>query len=494
MASALHISDKARSSIAVVDEKLRSVGGVSAGRFIGNLSEFAAVALAARILGPAEFGKFSYILAVAVISGQLFDLGTARILTVRTSLLIGARANSEDVGRIYGSLFGLRLALGAILLPVLIWMGFTTRWSQLAAGLALGFLISVVLCLSAVFQSQLQFARYASSVYLPSVLRIVAIILLAASSHGSLHNLIIFYVAAHSVAILVLLCLIPRAKVHLRSPLNAKADLFNLFHFGKWLMAAAICEVVYLKTDVFALRFLSTPQDLGIYAAAFVFAGVFNLIFSSVVAYYIPVMCRAAGEKRMDRLKGYFLQSADLAALIGIPTAIGVWAVGPTLFPLVFGDQFRASAEVWPILAIYSVCVVINQTGAVFFALEKLHIISWVTLGILISNVFFCSLLVPRYGAFGAAWAVAIGQVFSLIVCCLATYRLIGAIPNLVRMGRYLVFSLLFFPLVRAVSLQNPKLNLGIKVFVGIVTYAVLLVLSRKNLAPFTRMDPEYGD
>jgi O-antigen/teichoic acid export membrane protein len=470
------------------------VGGVTAGRIIGNASEFVAIVLAARLLGPVEFGRFSYTLAVAAVSSQFFDLGTARILTIRSSLLIGSSAKSGDVGRVYGSLLGLRLAVGTALLPLLVWMGFNARWSYLAAGLGLGFLVSVVLSLSAVFQSQLEFGKYASSVYLPGTLRVAGLLLLLTSGHGSLRNLIIFYLIAHALVVLVLLYLIPWARVHLQSPVKAMGDLVSIFHFGKWLMVAAIFEVAYSKSDILSLRFLGTPHDLGIYAAAFVFAGIFSLIFSSVVAYYVPVMCRAAGEGRIDRLKDYFLESADFLALIGIPAALGVWAVSPTLFPLVFGEQFRASIAIWPILALYSGCIVVNQTGAVFFALEKLHIITIVTLGIFVSNLFFCSLLVPRYGAFGAAWAMVIGQVLNLVFCWIAVYRLIGTIPNVARMAYYLGCSLILFFLVRSFSIPIPKLDLGVKVLVGVVVYAVLLFLARKNITSLMRENPEYGD
>ena len=461
-------------------EKLKSVGGVTVGRVIGNASEFAAVALAARVLGPAEFGKLTYTLAVALISSQFFDLGAARILTIRASLLIGSRARPEDVGNVYGSLLGLRLAMGIVVLPLLVWMGLGTRSSYLAAGLGLGFLMSVVLCASAIFQSGLEFGKYASSVWLPGALRVLGVILLSVSGRASVPNLIVYYLAAHVLTVLVFLSLLPWRRIHVRNPLHSAGELFQLFHFGKWLMAAAIFEVAYARIDVLALRFLGTPRELGIYGAAFVFAGVFSLIFISVVAYYVPVMCRASGEGRIDRLKEYYLESADLLALIGLPAAIGIWAIGPTLFPLVFGEQYRASASVWPVLAIYSVCLMLNQTGTVFFALEKLHVITLVTLGTMVANLLLCFLLVPRYGALGAAWTVAIGQILSLIVCWLVVYRLIGVIPNLVRIGYYLGCSLILFPIVRSISIPMPKLSLGIKILVGIAVYAALLGLTRK--------------
>jgi O-antigen/teichoic acid export membrane protein len=467
---------------------------MTAARLIGNVCDFAAITMAARFLGPTEFGKFSYTLAVALVSGQLFDLGAARILTIRTSLLIGSGAKSEDVGRIYGSLFVLRLMLGIILLPLLAWLALSTRWSYLAAGLSLGFLISVVLCLSAVFQSRLEFGKYAASIFLPGAARLAGIILLVVSGNGSLHKFIIFYLVAHLLTVLALLQLIPWRKVHLQSPSKGVDDFLNLVHFGKWLMAAAVFEVAYLKTDVFTLRVLGNPHDLGIYTAAFVFAGFFSLVFNSVVAYYVPVMCRSAGEERIDRLKDYFLESADLLGLVGIPAAIGIWAVGPTLFPLVFGEQYQASAAVWPILATYSIFMVINQTGAVFFALGKLHIITLATMGIFVTNLLFCWLLVPHYGAFGAAWAVAIGQVLCLIFSWLVTYRLIGTYPNVVRLGYYLGSSLILFPLVRAVSIPIPRLNLGIKVLVGIAVYATLILFNRKNITLLTKGKPEYAD
>jgi O-antigen/teichoic acid export membrane protein len=478
-------------------EKLRSVGGVTVGRVIGNASEFAAMALAARVLGPAEFGKLTYTLAVALISSQFFDLGAARILTIRASLLIGSRAKPENVGNVYGSLLSLRLAVGVVVLPLLVWMGLGARSSYFAAGVGLGFLMSVVLCASAIFQSELEFGKYASSVWLPGALRALGVILLAVFGRASVPNLIVYYLAAHVLTVLVFLSLLPWRGIHLRNPAHTAGELLQLFHFGKWLIAAAIFEVAYARTDVLALRFLGTPRELGIYGAAFVFAGVFSLLHISVVAYYIPMMCRSSGEGRSDRLKEYYLESADLLALIGLPAAIGIWAIGPTLFPLVFGEQYQASASVWPVLAIYSVCLMLNQTGTVFFALEKLHIITLVTAGILVTNLLLCFLLVPRYGALGAAWTVAIGQISSLIFCWAVTYRLIGVIPNLVRIGYYLGCSLILFPIVRSVSIPMPRLSLGIKIFVGIAVYAGLLGLARKVVKGhplLTAGRTEYGD
>jgi O-antigen/teichoic acid export membrane protein len=462
-------------------ENLRSIGVITGGRVLGNLCEFVALALGARTLGPSDYGKFSYVLAVSVVSSQLFDLGLARILTIRSSLWIGARAQPAATGRVYGSLLGIRLVVAAILLPFLALMALLGQWGFFAAGLALGFLASTVLCQSAIFQSQLDFSKLALSSYLPGSLRVVGIACLMASGHASLRSLIILYLGAHSAAVLMLLQAIPWRTVDLGSLVKPFRELIHLAHFGKWLIVAAIFEVLYLKTDVFSLRLLSSSHDLGIYAAAFTFAGLLNLMFNSVVAYYVPLMCRAAGEGRKDRLKHYFLESTDLLALVGIPAATGIWAVGPVLFPLVFGEQYRESSLVWSILVIFAICWVVNQTGAVFFALERLDIITMVTAGIFASNVVFCWLLVPPYGARGAAWAVSIGMILSLVACWGATYRLLGTIPNILHIGNYLGCSLVFVPIVRAISLPVPKFNLLAKILAGIIVYTFLVWLTRKE-------------
>jgi hypothetical protein len=46
--------------IAPSDKKLRSVGAVTVSLIVGNASEFVAIVLAARVLGPVEFGRFSH--------------------------------------------------------------------------------------------------------------------------------------------------------------------------------------------------------------------------------------------------------------------------------------------------------------------------------------------------------------------------------------------------------------------------------------------------
>jgi O-antigen/teichoic acid export membrane protein len=119
--------------------------------------------------------------------------------------------------------------------------------------------------------------------------------------------------------------------------------------------------------------------------------------------------------------------------------------------------------------------------------------VTLVTLGVFLSNVLFCSLFVPRYGALGAAWAVAIGQVLSLSFCWAVTYRLIGTIPDVVRMAYYLGSSVTVFFVVRTVSVSPPKLELAIKVLVGIVVYATLLLFYRKRASLLTKGKPDYA-
>jgi len=460
------------------DRRFRFIGGITAGRLASGISEFVSLALAARLLGPSGYGQFSYFLAIALISAQLFDLGFSRVLTIRTSLLIGSGRDESAISRAYGTLLGFRSLFALLSLPVLGWIAWSMNAWLLAAALCLGSMSSAVQCQSAIFQSELLFGRYSGALCLPSLLRVSVLAILFVQGRRSLSALIVCYLAVHCLSVVLLMGLIPWHRVHVsvHGLLNGLAGLLS---FGKWLMITAVLEVLYMKADVLSLKFLSSSYELGIYSSAFTFAGVLGMLFNSMVAYYVPLVCRAAGAGKLDELKQHFLASADLHAIVGIPAAIGIWAVAPSLFPLVFGHQYQQSIDVWPVLVIYSIVLMVNQTGLVFFALQKLHLIPMILSAIFLTDIVLSLFLVPRFGAIGAAWTVSIGMTVGMAVSWFMTYKTIGTIPNLRKMAYYLASSFVLFPIVRAVSLQHQGLSLLAKISTGVLVYGLMLGVGR---------------
>lgn len=457
-------------------DRVLGIGHVAGGRGLGNVAEFVSLALAARLLGPASYGKFAFFLAVALISGQLFDFGLGRILSVRTSFMRGAETDSKSISRTYGALLGIRV-YGAALVPVLLIITIRDRQERLILpGLAMGFLISSIQCIASIFQSKLQFAHYSATIWLPGILHLGGVLGLSISHTSSLKALLLLYPLTQLVSLCALAAFLPRHELDYHAMRYPGAYLRPLIGYGKWLMCTALLEVLYLKTDVIALKRLSTPYQLGIYAVAFTLAGVFNLVFNAVVANYVPVMCRLAGQRQLNLLSEYFRESTDTLAMIVIPMAIGLWAVCPTLMPLLFGAKYQASISIWSILVLFSVASSLNATGCVFFALQRFHMVALINVWMFLCGAGLCIYLVPRYGASGAALAMSISAASSLVFSWILTYRAIRALPNFGFLLFSFVSSLAFVPLVREIRIANPWMDLAAKVLTGVLVYGALML------------------
>ncbi len=169
---------------------------------------------------------------------------------------------------------------------------------------------------------------------------------------------------------------------------------------------AAGLQMLNAVTDLLMLGILSTPETVGIYKAAVNISGVLAFGSLSLIAVIMPRIARLYSEKSTVKLQSLLQQSARMMLLFTCSGALVLFTAGELIFQMLYGDGFANAAFYAKILSIGHVIIAffgplaatLNMTG-----FEKLTIrCSGAGFAV---NVLLNLLLIPQYGATGAALA-----------------------------------------------------------------------------------------
>ncbi len=175
-------------------------------------------------------------------------------------------------------------------------------------------------------------------------------------------------------------------------------EMLGRYSAGAWLGAIGMVGMTYL--DQMLMTPLSSVEQLGIYALAINIASLLSVVTVSIRS---VVLVNESAAIDFERLARHARFSLVLSLVLALATAVTL----PFLVPLIFGDAFAAS--VVPALLLLPP-LVITASGSVatagLMALGRpwLRSIS-IAIGMVL-NVVLVVLLVPPFGAIGAALAM----------------------------------------------------------------------------------------
>ena len=176
------------------------------------------------------------------------------------------------------------------------------------------------------------------------------------------------------------------------------------------LLLSGFAVMAYMRTDVVMLRWINGDRAAGIYTAATRLTEIWYFIPSAVAASLLGALlaARAAGRRAYeDRLQTFYDLNAGLAFGVALPTAL----LAPWIVRLAFGDPYAEAAPVLCWLAGTLVFIFLGVARGQYLVNEGhtgFYLAS--TMAGLFSNVGLNLVLIPRYGACGAAAATMVAQ------------------------------------------------------------------------------------
>ncbi len=403
-------------------EKLFSLG----------LSMLVTMALA-RYLAPSNFGQLNYLISLVALLGPLCALGLNSIITRE----IVNQPEKRDA--VIGSSLVLRFVAAIIFssiagLVAWFFMG-ASEWKNFIV-LLVGQSFQALLVFDFWIQAEL-LNRLAAKVR-SGILLFMSVVKLVGVWAGLDFSYFVWVIAIEMALTCVGLLVIFHAKTGALQQLSfCKDEAKGLLKQSWWLFLSGMAAIIYLKIDQVMLGWLSTDAEVGVYAVAAKLSEVWYFFPLAIVTSYFPQLLKSKTEMP-DKYQIQLQKLCDVLCMSALSLAILVQILAPWGVTFLFGDAYQASAKVLVVHIWAGVFIFMRALLSKWLLAENLLRFSLFTQVIgAAMNVVGNALLIPEYGAQGAAFATVIGYTS-------ASYFALFAHPSTWPMAKVMTLSLIW--------------------------------------------------
>jgi O-antigen/teichoic acid export membrane protein len=380
------------------------------------------VIVTARVLGPADFGKFSFAYALATVLGVALDFGVSPVLTRTVARDPGATAAR------WGTAATLKLAMLGLLgplylaVPVLLHRPWDTTVAVWLLGLAIAlqaFLENAVSVFTAV-------QRLEQELLVRSVEKTVLVTVgFAALGLGAgLLGVVSAFALAATVSLAVATWRIHRRLAPLGGwwrPAEARALARELTPVAQ----AQFLGFATARLAPVALALLAGDRAAGHFGAAFRVFDVAWVVVTSLEAAVYPELARTAPAH--PRFRALTTQAVEALLLVALPIGLGLGAGASWLVPWIYGPGYAPAAPVLAVLGAAVGCAMLEHLlGVVFLALDRPRRLRAIRVLAFGTSLVVIPALVVAGGAVGGAVAVLLVEVVTLAAGLAAMRDLAG--------------------------------------------------------------------
>ncbi|HLC40751.1 MAG TPA: flippase [Methylomirabilota bacterium] len=394
------------------------------GQIVSKVIAFGYVILFARLLGPRNFGVYSFVIAYLALFTTIADLGLNRLVMRDVS------RNPSQLGLYFWNILALRFVLagGALVVFVgsLAFLGTDRNTLMLGAiaGLTL-FPSAVSTTLDGIAVARQQMNLIAVS---QALLALLTAVLggIAVLTEGGLGNLFVALVLA-SVLHASSLFLYWWNKGLLGKPF-AQRGFWREAFLRAWPYALlSFLGVVYFRIDTVMLNFMKGPEITGQYAAAYRILEASIFIPAALTTAVFPVFAQLHVQRR-EELWRLYARTMKVLAIVAIPLMGTLVVLAPEVVRLFYGVAYEKAASALRVLSLAIFFVFIHSpTGALLLSAENLNLtmaLSFLTAGL---NIGLNLLLIPPYSILGASVATVLSEAVSFVIFLLVAQHIVRA-------------------------------------------------------------------
>lgn len=411
----------------------RNAGWLIGGRVARLVIDLTVGLITARYLGPARYGLISYAGAYTAFFTAICGLGISTVLV--KELIDG----TETEGQIMGTALGLQLLAGA--LSVLTIAGISavadageTTTRLVVALSSLRLLLQSFETFSYWFQAKLR-ARVTATVGLISYAVAAAYrVYLLVTGRSVVYFALASLIDAACSAILLLLLYRHQGGGALGLSHRYAASLLRRsYHF----ILPGLMVAVYGQTDRIMLKHMVGDTELGYYATAATLSTAWCFVLSAIIESASPSILSAFRTSRTDFLR----RNRRLYAVVfylSLSVSLLLTLCGGPVVRLLYGVEYLPSVAPLRVLTWCTVCSYLGVARNLWVvSLERQSYLKYVYMASAALNVLLNFLLIPFWGATGAALASLLAQLLStlLLPLCIRPLR-----ANALLMLRAIVF------------------------------------------------------
>lgn len=447
------------------------------GQLVSRLIRAVLIIYAARILGAAGYGAFSYALSLAGFFTIFSDIGLTPLLTRES-----AKDPDEERRRRYvATAFAIKLALIAVCTAIiLVTLPLASRVPEAVALfpiLVVLFAFDTIRDFTFAITRSFQRMEVEAGINITTNLAILVLgmgVLLAAPSAYAL-------MAAYTLGtgIGMVLALWKLRAYFYRFWTRVDRTLMRPIVLEAWPFGVAgLLSTVMLNTDAIMIGWLRTTEEVGFYAVAQRILLLLYLLPGFLAVSSFPAMARFAVENR-ERFRMLLEKALHAVYLLAFPLTVGGILTATPLITFLFGEEYAPAGAAFQILLGTLILVFPgNIVNNAVFALDGQRYLFYAFALGSVGNIAANYFLIPLFGIVGSAWATIGTQLVSnfagfLILARFMPYRLFVGMPKPFLAAVAMGAALLALP---------ATLHVLLTITVGGLVYGVVLLLLKDSL------------
>ena len=433
----------------------RAVGGV------------VATVLVARTLGPHDFGRFQFALALTLLLSFVVMLGLPKLLVRELS-----RDPDGAVTRIDSALFICLVAGGVVGGPLLGigWLAGADISLLLMAGLTM-IADSMARIVMALFWA-VERMRYEAVAVGIQESAFVAFTLLALAAGGGVEGVMLAYLTSRAVGFVVAWVI---AATKLSCPTRPRRHAGVVRPMLKATVPFAIDDglsLAYVRIDAVLLGVLKGPTAVGLYQSATNLVLYLNVLPRMLNMSMYPQMSRAWPDHPRT-LRALRDASLRLLGAVAIPITVGSFLLAPEIFGVVYGPKFEPAVRFYQLLVLVIPLRILGNTlGTAITSVDRQAQRAFIVGVAAALNLGLNLILIPIWSIDGAVVATLVTESWVFLAYAVLLRRALGPSHLLSAVAAP---SLACVPLALAVTALSPA-PLALLIVAGAAAYVVALI------------------
>lgn len=438
---------------------------LTVGQLGSRLIRAAIVIYAARILGAAEYGVFSYVVGLAGFFTVFSDIGVGQIMTRE------AAKNPSERSYYFATSFWIKAVL--LFLVALIIIFIAPYFTNIRAAKAIMPLVALLVIFDGLRELSLSFFRALEKMEWEAFASLITNALIA--SFG--------FIALYFSQTAATLTMVYALSVGLGAIISAAAirqEFFKIFNYCRARLVRPIIKsalpiafqsalgAFMLNTDLVMLGWWVGAADIGFYSAGQKIIQFLYVLPAIIASAVFPTLSRLIGGEDNERIKLLMEKSLILVLLVAIPMVLGGIIIAQPVIKLLYDSEYLPAAFNFQILMLTLLVVfpgVLLGNAAIAYN-QQSRITKYLALSA-ISNILINALLIPRIGIIGSS----ISTIIALTIDVGLVWRLLAKINNFYVLPR--LVKIILASLVMA-ALSWLFLQLGLNIIANIVISAAL--------------------
>lgn len=441
-----------RDSVKIARDQIRGSGLFLIGNVLSLMITFLPHLVLIRYLSTEAFGHLAYALSLVAI-GKTYALGFNEAMSRFVPIYHAGRELAKALGTIV-IVFAVTILISAVLImtfviashPILMFL--TKGKESPGLLLILMFLVPLEATDLLIINLFACFARVREVFWgryiIPPGLRAL-VIGMVVFSHADLRFLAFGYVAVEVIIIVtfgaLLVCELGRQD--LREVRSIQFPIQEIFGFTVPIMASNIVGMVGASIPVLLLGYFHSMSTVAFYRVVLPAATLTTMIPSNFMPLYVPSASRLFAKGDISGINHLFWETSMWMTVLAFPMFLATSCFAQPLTRFLYGARYAPSAPILALLSLgYFFHVLFALNGVTLKVLGKIRLMVALNIVTPIIIVVFNLLLIPHYGAMGAAVATSAGLIVQNVLRQMSLWRGSGGISFFERRLASLCFVL----------------------------------------------------